>query len=81
MIVVYGIFSKNKNRIYIGHTNTLDKRLKYHNSGYVKSTKSGRPWKIVAIEEFDNRSEARWKERQLKESKGVRDRWLQCNRV
>jgi len=36
MFNVYAIESVAIKRIYVGHTNDIDARLKYHNSGYVK---------------------------------------------
>ena len=69
------------NRIYIGHTKNLTERLKYHNSGYVKSTSHEKPWALIACQEFNSRSEARWVERQLKKSHGRRTEWIRENSV
>jgi putative endonuclease len=68
-------------RVYIGHTKDLDERLDYHNSGYVESTSSDIPWRLVAYQELNNRSEARWLERKLKKSKGRRNKWIEENRT
>jgi putative endonuclease len=76
MYKVYAIESENTGRIYIGQTNNIQKRLKMHNMGYVKSTYKDMPWHLLAIESFDTRNEARWRERQLKKSKGIRMKWL-----
>ena len=81
MFFVYAIQSPSKNRVYIGHTKDLDERLDYHNSGYVESTSSDIPWRLVAYQEFNNRSEARWLERKLKKSKGRRNKWIEENRT
>ncbi len=35
----------------------LTKRILAHNSGKVRSTKSGRPWKIHYTEEYETKSE------------------------
>lgn len=43
---------------YYGHTKDLEKRLKDHNKGKVRSTKSKRPWQIHYFEEFETKSEA-----------------------
>lgn len=43
MITVYAIKSKNKEWIYVGLTNDLERRLFEHNSGYNKSTKPHLP--------------------------------------
>lgn len=67
---VYLLYSENLDRYYIGQTSNLMKRLAAHNAGYVRSTKSGRPWTLVGHETYESRSEARWRERQLKHHSG-----------
>lgn len=52
--------------LYIGITNNLDKRLQYHNSGNVKFTKNRRPFLLVYSEEYDDKSTAALREKQLK---------------
>ena len=79
MFNIYAIESLLNKRIYIGHTKDIDERLKYHNSGYVKSTAQDRPWRLVALEKVKSRDEARWLERSLKKSRGKRTRWLYEN--
>ncbi len=81
MYNVYAIDSLAIKRIYIGHTADIDERLKYHNSGYVKSTAQDRPWSLVALEKVENKNEARWLERSLKKSRGKRIKWLVKNRI
>jgi putative endonuclease len=70
-----------KNRIYIGYSGDLEARLKYHNSGYVKSTSKDRPWFLIASECFESENKARWVERALKKSRGHRLKWLDKNRI
>ncbi len=81
MFYVYAIESLSTKKIYIGHTKDTDDRLKYHNSGYVKSTAKDRPWKLVAFEKIESKDEARWIERSLKISRGKRIKWINKNRV
>ena len=81
MFKVYAIESLEIKRIYIGHTRDINERLKYHNSGFVKSTAKDRPWRIVAFEEIENKDDARCLERSLKKSKGKRIKWLNRNRI
>lgn len=81
MFNVYAIESLATKRIYIGHTKDFDERLKYHNSGYVKSTSQDKPWKVVALEKVEKNEDARWLERSLKKSKGKRIKWLRKNRI
>lgn len=80
MFKVYAIESFRKDRIYIGYTNDICARLKYHNSGYVKSTYNDKPWRLVASENFEEESDARWAERSLKKSRGKRMKWMKKNR-
>ena len=79
MSYVYAIRSMKKDRIYIGQTADIDARMKYHNSGYVKSTRKDRPWRLVAFETIESKNEARWLERALKRSRGKRLRWIEAN--
>jgi putative endonuclease len=81
MFTVYAIESVTVKRIYIGYTKNIVERLKYHNSGYVKSTVQDRPWKLVAIEKIEDQNKARWLERSLKKSKGKRIKWLNENHI
>ena len=81
MYIVYAIESEAVKRIYIGHTSDINERLKYHNSGYVKSTTQDKPWKLIAIEQYDIKDKARWVERSLKKSRGKRLKWIEKNRL
>ena len=81
MFVVYAIESLGNQRVYIGYTKDINERLKYHNSGYVKSTYRDRPWKLIAFEKFEEKNEARWLEHSLKKSRGRRKNWVIRNRI
>ena len=78
---VYAIESEVPGRIHIGQTSDLDDRLKRHNSGEAYSTKAQRPWILVAYEEFSSRSKVKWKESELKKSKGKRLKWIKENKL
>ena len=69
MFQVYILRSLSTGRYYVGHTNDLPHRLHQHNSGYSISTKSGIPWKLVYSEQFQKRSEAMIREREIKRQK------------
>ena len=77
MYTIYALKSLSSDRIYIGHTNSIERRLKEHNAGIVRSTKCDRPWELIAIEKAASKSEAMWIERRLKNSHANRNRWLQ----
>ena len=44
---VYAIKSSFDNRIYVGFTTSLERRIKEHNQGKTKSTKGFRPWVLI----------------------------------
>jgi putative endonuclease len=77
MYYVYALESLLKKRIYIGQTKDLNRRLRYHNNGLVKSTSKDKPWKLIAFQKVESASEARWVERNLKKSRGKRIRWIE----
>jgi len=79
MYYSYILKSQKTGRYYYGSTSDLEKRLKYHNSGKVKSTKSGRPWIIHYYEEFESKSEAFSRERFYKSIDGYR--FLKKNQI
>ena len=63
---VYVLRSQRTEKFYIGHSERFDERLREHNSGESKSTKSGIPWELVYQKEFQTRSEAMRQELQIK---------------
>lgn len=73
IFVIYVLKSLKDSNLYIGCTSDLEKRLKYHNSGNVKSTKNRRPLKLIYKEFYKNKYEAYKKERYYKNAKGKRE--------
>ncbi len=72
MHFVYALKSQDRNYIYIGLTNNIDRRVNEHNSGYNKTTKPYRPFSLIYSKEFENRALARIHEKELKSSTGKR---------
>jgi putative endonuclease len=70
MFIVYILKSIRLGKYYIGHTDNLTERLARHNRGAIKSTKFGKPWKVVYTEEWPTRSEAYRRELEIKGYKG-----------
>jgi len=68
---VYIIQSTVDGSYYVGHTHDVDLRLIHHNDGWTRSTKSGRPWKLVYCETCKSKSEAIGRERGIKWSRPV----------
>jgi putative endonuclease len=62
----YVLYSELFDRLYIGQTDNLEKRLHQHNSGKVPSTKPYLPYRLVQVEEFSTRVEALKREKTLK---------------
>jgi len=76
MFSVYVLYSESFNKIYIGQTDNLERRLFEHNNGLLSSyTKRYIPWKIIYTENFISRSEALIREKQLKSQKGREFIW------
>lgn len=67
---VYVLKSKKDGRLYKGQTSDIEKRLKLHNSGKVKSTKGFLPWELVYFEIFQTREEAVLREKYFKTGSG-----------
>jgi len=63
MYSVYVIYSSVYNLRYTGLTNDVEKRVGQHNAGQNRLTKSYTPWKLILVESFETREEARKKEK------------------
>ena len=58
MYCTYILESELNGQLYIGQTNDVNARFIRHNKGFVKSTRSKRPWKLVFFVESESRAEA-----------------------
>jgi putative endonuclease len=70
MHFVYVLRSSKDGRFYVGMTTDVENRLLEHNGGKTKSTKGFIPWKLVFVEEYATRIEARRREKYLKGGSG-----------
>ena len=68
---VYLIKSSNE-KLYIGYTVDLRKRLEKHNQGLNFSTKAYKQWKLIFYEAYLNKNDAKRREKYLKTSQGSR---------
>jgi putative endonuclease len=67
---VYILFSEKCNKYYVGHTDSVEKRVDDHNKGKGgKFSSNCLTWKLVYSEEFLSRSEAMKREREIKNKK------------
>lgn len=71
---VYIIKSLKDNGYYVGMSSDASKRLIYHNKGYVRSTKSRVPFRLIYCEEYASRIEARNREKYLKSYEGSKEK-------
>ena len=70
MYYSYVLKSLKDQKKYYGVTQDIKKRLKEHNSGKVKSTKSRKPFELIYYEEFLKFEEARKRELYFKSGLG-----------
>ena len=70
MYYVYILKSEVSGRLYRGSCKDLRNRVENHNGGKVKSTKIGKPWKLIYYEAFENKTDALREEKFLKSGKG-----------
>ena len=69
MYCIYIIQSQKNCKYYTGSCHDIEKRIERHNAGATPSTKSGRPWKLVYSESYENNSDALKREREIKSKK------------
>ncbi len=67
---VYAIKSERDQRVYVGMSQNIKKRIKEHNQGQVFSTKGYRPWKLIYTEFIGDRKDCRKKEKYYKSGFG-----------
>ena len=65
----YILFSRQLDIFYIGHTGNLEEKLRKHNTNHKGFTGKANDWEIVYSEEFDTKSEAYAREREVKKWK------------
>ena len=72
MKAVYEVYvlKSDSGKTYIGHTDSLERRLKQHNQSSSKATKSEEGWTLVYSESLPSRSSAIQRERFLKSGDG-----------
>ena len=67
---VYILQSLKDFRYYIGETTDVEARLRFHNAGLQRSTKSRIPFKIIYTENYPDKSAALKREKEIKNWKG-----------
>ena len=73
--VVYILYSRKYDKIYIGFTSNLIARFKSHNELGTKGyTKRYRPWEVIFVDFYKSKREAMIREKYLKS--GVGRSWI-----
>jgi putative endonuclease len=67
---VYALKSVFRNYIYVGLSSVVKRRIRQHNEGKEKTTRPYRPFKLILLERFETRAEARRREVYLKSGSG-----------
>jgi putative endonuclease len=81
MYTVYVLYSEDHGKIYIGFTGNLDARILSHNElGSKGWTIKFRPWKLMHTEEYQTKTEALKREKELKTAGGREWIWDQLIR-
>ena len=72
MWFVYALYNQQANKIYIGETSGLERRIKEHNRkrGNHFTARFDGEWKLIYQEEVSDRKQALLREKQLKSYKG-----------
>lgn len=73
MYSIYAIYNQKHNKIYIGQTEDLEKRLEIHNGKGFKGSFTSRfdgKWILIYSEKIGTREKALAREKQLKSFKG-----------
>jgi putative endonuclease len=70
MFYVYALQSLKDGQLYIGLSADPERRLREHNSGMTRSTRSRRPFELVFVEKCADRDRARKREKYLKSGIG-----------
>ena len=66
MYHIYILYSNKLDKYYIGHTSDIVGRLRRHNSNHKGWTGKANDWEVVYSEDYQTKSEAYSRERQLK---------------
>ena len=81
MFYTYILKSLKDQKRYIGHTNNIIIRLKFHNNGINPSTKNRRPLSLVCYKSFQTKLEAIKYEVYLKSLKGGKQLEIEINKM
>ena len=69
MYFFYILYSKQLDQFYIGHCQNIQDRLERHLTNHKGFTAKAKDWKVVYTEDFQDKSQAYARERQVKKWK------------
>lgn len=69
---VYVLYSEKDKQLYVGYTQNIRKRLQEHDQGENTSTKHRRPLKLIFLEYYILKEDAKSRELYFKSSRGKR---------
>jgi putative endonuclease len=69
MFYVYLLKSKQDNKLYVGYTQDLRRRVAEHNDGLSRSTANRGPFELIYYEAFRGKSDAIKREKSIKQFK------------
>ena len=72
-VYLIGCRKRNKLTTYVGYTNNLSRRIRYHNEGKGAKFTRGRKWKLLYFEKFTSKSRAIARECYIKKNRRLRD--------
>ncbi|MFA6253319.1 MAG: GIY-YIG nuclease family protein [Patescibacteria group bacterium] len=72
LFYTYVLKSKKDNKLYVGYTDNLNKRIQKHNDGKVESTKNRRPFTLLYFEACLDKYKAIKREKYFKTGFGRR---------
>ncbi|MDO8466799.1 MAG: GIY-YIG nuclease family protein [bacterium] len=72
MFTIYAIYNKQNKKFYIGQTDDLEQRIKFHNEKMFKgyTSRFDGSWELIYSETVSTRPEALLREKQLKSFRG-----------
>ncbi|WP_348737681.1 GIY-YIG nuclease family protein [Tenacibaculum sp. 190524A02b] len=78
---VYILYSNYLGKYYIGSTSDIENRLERHLSNHKGYTSKAKDWRVVYKEEFQTKSEALFREREIKKWKSSKKIEVLINQV
>jgi putative endonuclease len=71
---VYVLYSRKDEKMYVGCTTDIEKRIRRHSNGHVPATAHRRPVVLIHFENFSKKADAFQRERFLKSLWGAREK-------